>query len=106
MAAMKWTLAEFDQQPFPLVLELMDHFAVHPPESILMEAFVGFKPQRRRKRKMAGYDNETEFRAVGMLPDAKNTVPDETSLPDWARQARQLERARKMAEQIQRKANG
>jgi hypothetical protein len=106
MAAMKWTLEEFDRQPFPLMMELMGYFAEHPPEHICLAASIGWKPKNRKKVK-CGYENEAEFQAVGLLPSPKNTAPDETFLPDWARDARQMIRAEKMRVQIERKsANG
>jgi hypothetical protein len=50
--------------------------------------------------------NAKEFRDAGMLPTPKNTAADETQLPPWVREVRQIERAKKMAEKIQGKPNG
>ena len=99
---MKWTLEEFDRQPFPFVLEMMEYFAQHPPEHILLAAQVGFKG-KKRGRKMGGYENEEEFRKAGLLPSQKNTAASELSLPAWVREVRQDARAKKMAASIEGK---
>jgi len=102
MVAMKWTLEEFDRTPFFLTVELMEYFADHPAEHILLAAQVGWKPKNRKKVKR-GYENESEFKAAGLLPTPKNTAPDERGLPEWVRTVRQQERVKKMAAAIQGK---
>jgi hypothetical protein len=97
---MKWTLRQFDRQPFPFVIELMDYFSQHPPEHIFLGALAGWKPKRGKR--MKGYYNEKEFSEGGMLPSPKNTVLD-SDLPPEARHARQLLRAAKMAKEIEAK---
>lgn len=49
--------------------------------------------------------NEKEFRDAGLLPTDRNTA-SELALPEWVREVRQMDRAKRMAEQIKAKPNG
>ena len=52
---------------------------------------------------MRGYENEKDARKAGVLPEPGNTMTDETQLPAWVRQARQIDRAKKMEQEIKAK---
>lgn len=96
MVAMKWTLEEFDRQPFALIVELLEYFEQHPPEHIATAALAGWKPKPKMKQQRI--QNEDEFKRAGMLPTPQNTIGSESGLPDWVKEARQLERAKKVVE--------
>jgi hypothetical protein len=84
MVAMRWTVEEFDRQPFPLTLDLIDY--MNQPE--------------KTKRSGRSPELEEKFRQAEMLPGPKNTQSDERQLPDWVREARQVERIAKMQKEI------
>ena len=81
ITATGWTLEEFDRQPFPFVLELIEHWY----------------SKDRRPRVKGEYDNASAARSAGVLPTMANTVTNERALPQWARDARQQLRADKAA---------
>lgn len=80
---MKWTIEEFDRQPFAFVLELIEYWVENPPEHIMLQALAGYRKKRR------GGSKEAQ-KVIDIV--APSTVSDERLLPPWVQDARRLER--------------